>query len=125
MLGLPGNPVSAVLCARLFLKPLIAGLLGLPTAETMLKARLETPLPANDHRQEYLRATLTRHPDGTMTTAPLLATDSAMQRTLHAAQALVIRPPPRAPGSPRRHRRDPGNRLLVPAYIPLAYASHA
>jgi molybdopterin molybdotransferase len=100
IVGLPGNPVSAVLCTRLFLKPLIAGLLGLPTAETMLKARLETPLPANDHRQEYLRATLTRLPDGTMTTAPFPQQDSAMQRTLHAAQALVIRPPHAPPAAP-------------------------
>ena len=99
IVGLPGNPVSAALCARLFLKPLIAGLLGLQTEETMMKARLETPLPANDHRQEYLRATLRRHPDGTMTTAPFPLQDSAMQRTLHAAQALVVRPPHAPPAA--------------------------
>jgi len=78
-----------MLCTRLFLKPLIAGLLGLPTEDRMLQARLETPLPANDHRQDYLRATLSRHPDGTMTVAPFPQQDSAMQHTLHAAQALI------------------------------------
>jgi molybdopterin molybdotransferase len=100
ILGLPGNPVSALLCARLFLKPLIAGLLGLATEEPLKKARLETPLPANDQRQDYLRAMLRRYPDGTMTTAPFARQDSAMQRTLHAAQALIVRAPYAAPASP-------------------------
>lgn len=100
ILGLPGNPVSAMLCARLFLKPLIAGLLGLAGEEQLQTAKLETPLPANDHRQDYLRASLRRHPDGTMTTAPFPRQDSSMQRTLHAAQALIVRPPHAAPALP-------------------------
>src|SRR5262249_28385054 len=99
-LGLPGTPVSARLCARLFLKPLIAGLLGLSPDEPLSKAKLETPLPANDHRQDYLRARLSRQPDGTMTAAPFARQDSSMQRTLYEAQGLIVRAPHAAPAAP-------------------------
>jgi molybdopterin molybdotransferase len=93
IIGLPGNPVSALLCARIFLKPLIERLLGLATEETLVKARLETALPANDQREDYMRATLKRASDGTMTAAALPRQDSSMQVTLHAAQGLIVRAP--------------------------------
>jgi molybdopterin molybdotransferase len=93
IIGLPGNPVSALLCARIFLKPLIHRLLGLATDETLGKARLETALPANDQRQDYMRATLKRAPDGTMTAAAFSRQDSSMQRTLHEAHGLIVRAP--------------------------------
>jgi molybdopterin molybdotransferase len=93
IIGLPGNPVSALLCARIFLKPLIERLLGLATEETLVKARLETALPANDQREDYMRATLKRASDGTMTAASFPRQDSSMQVTLHAAQGLIVRAP--------------------------------
>ncbi|MET0483005.1 MAG: gephyrin-like molybdotransferase Glp [Aestuariivirgaceae bacterium] len=93
IVGLPGNPVSALLCARIFLKPLIHRLLGLPAEERLAKARLAAALPANDQRQDYVRATLERAPDGTMTAAAFTRQDSSMQATLHQAQALIVRPP--------------------------------
>jgi molybdopterin molybdotransferase len=93
IIGLPGNPVSALLCARIFLKPLIERLLGLATEETLVKARLETALPANDQREDYMRATLKRASDGTVTAAALPRQDSSMQVTLHAAQGLIVRAP--------------------------------
>ena len=43
VLGLPGNPVSALVCARLFLKPLIDALLGLPAGDDLVLARLGAP----------------------------------------------------------------------------------
>jgi molybdopterin molybdotransferase len=93
IIGLPGNPVSALLCARIFLKPLIYRLLGLATEETLAKARLETALPANDQREDYMRARLKRASDGTMTAAAISRQDSSMQATLHEAQGLIVRAP--------------------------------
>ncbi len=94
ILGLPGNPVSALVCARIFLKPLIFALLGLPAdANDTVNARLGVSLPANDLRQDYLRASVVRDADGTYRAAPLPIQDSSMQRALTDAQGLIIRPP--------------------------------
>jgi molybdopterin molybdotransferase len=93
-LGLPGNPVSAMVCAILFLGPALARLSGLPGHGplTML-ARTETSLKANDKREDYLRAVLRREADGTLTTTALSKQDSAMIRNLAEAGALIVRPP--------------------------------
>ncbi len=93
VMGLPGNPVSALITARIFLKPLIAAMLGLPTGEPETLARLTAAMPANDGRQDYVRASLSIAPDGTRTAAPFAAQDSSMQRTLQRSQALIVRPP--------------------------------
>jgi molybdopterin molybdotransferase len=93
IIGLPGNPVSALLCARIFLKPLIYRLLGLASEETLAKARLETALPANDQREDYMRAWLKRASDGTITAAAFARQDSSMQATLYVAQGLIVRAP--------------------------------
>jgi molybdopterin molybdotransferase len=101
-LGLPGNPVSAIVCARVFLKPLLAALLGLSSSEPYVQARLADALPANDARQDYLRAKLDRAPDGTLSATVFPAQDSSMQRTLALADGLIVRPPfdkPQAPGA--------------------------
>jgi molybdopterin molybdotransferase len=101
-LGLPGNPVSAIICARVFLKPLLSAFLGLDTAETTLQARLAEALPANDRRQDYLRARLDRASDGTLTATAFSVQDSSMQRLLAMADGLIMRPPfdpPKAPGT--------------------------
>jgi molybdopterin molybdotransferase len=92
-LGLPGNPVSAIVCARIFLRPLLAALLGLAADETVTTARLAEALPANDRRQDYLRASLERAPDGTLTARPFPVQDSSMQRALARADGLIVRPP--------------------------------
>jgi molybdopterin molybdotransferase len=91
-LGLPGNPVSAIVCAVVFLKPLLAALLGLTSPEALIEARLAEPLPANDVRQDYLRATLERGPDGTLSAIPFPLQDSSMQRALALADCLIVRP---------------------------------
>lgn len=93
VMGLPGNPVSALITARIFLKPLTAAMLGLPTSEPETLARLTAAMPANDGRQDYLRASLALAPDGSRTVTPFPAQDSSMQRTLQQSQALIIRPP--------------------------------
>jgi molybdopterin molybdotransferase len=93
ILGLPGNPVSALVCARIFVKPLIDRLLGLPPEHPMVTARLGTAMPANDLREDYVRARLEHHPDGTLTATPFDIQDSSMQKTLARAGCLIIRPP--------------------------------
>ena len=67
VLGLPGNPVSAYVCAVLFLVPLIRRLCAAAAMSSAgSKPRvLGRDLPANDERADYLRATLARGPDGT------------------------------------------------------------
>ncbi len=69
VLGVPGNPVSAYVCAFLFLVPLIARLSGRGNVERRPEAaRLGCDLPANDERADYLRAVLTAGPDGPIAT---------------------------------------------------------
>ncbi len=94
MMGLPGNPVSSLVCALLFLKPAIERLTGLAAAEAPpLRARLAAPLPANDRRQDYLRATLTRAADGALEAQAFLKQDSSMMSLLAKSDCLVVRPP--------------------------------
>jgi molybdopterin molybdotransferase len=99
VMGLPGNPVSALITARIFLKPLITAMLGLPPEEPEGLARLTIGMPANDGRQDYVRAMLSVAADGTRTATPFSAQDSSMQRTLQQSHALIIRPP-EAPAAP-------------------------
>jgi molybdopterin molybdotransferase len=93
VLGLPGNPVSALVCARIFLKPLIAAMQGIKNDGTTVQARLAAPLPSNDGRQDYIRATLQIAADGSRTAAAFAKQDSSMQRTLRNADCLIIREP--------------------------------
>ncbi|MBK9082983.1 MAG: molybdopterin molybdotransferase MoeA [Rhizobiales bacterium] len=95
VIGLPGNPVSALVCARLFLRPLVRALQGDPAAgdDPTIPARLGGDLPANDQRQDYLRATLRRDADGAPVATALGLQDSSVLRVLAAADALIVRPP--------------------------------
>jgi molybdopterin molybdotransferase len=94
MLGLPGNPVSTLVCALLFLKPALARLSGLRhPAEPPATARLGVALAANDRRQDYLRARLARAADGALEVHPFEVQDSSMMRLLAEADCLVLRPP--------------------------------
>jgi molybdopterin molybdotransferase len=91
VLGLPGNPVSTFVCAHIFLKPLVRALLGLPLGADLRTAKLGTPMPANDGRQDYVRARLRATAEGLEAT-PFDIQDSSMLSTLAAADALIIRP---------------------------------
>ncbi|HEX7967750.1 MAG TPA: molybdopterin molybdotransferase MoeA, partial [Stellaceae bacterium] len=94
MMGLPGNPVSSLVCALLFLKPAIERLLGVVGAEAApAQARLAVPLPANDRRQDYLRATLSRAANGTLEARPFAKQDSSMMSLLARSDCLVVRQP--------------------------------
>ncbi len=100
VLGLPGNPVSALVCARIFLVPLVHALLGRPLErEATQTAITTTPLPANGPRQHYMRATLTRDASGTLLVTPVPSQDSSLLAPLAIADALLVHPP-RAPATP-------------------------
>jgi molybdopterin molybdotransferase len=94
MIGLPGNPVSTLVCGLLFAKPAMAKMSGIAEVfESPARARLMVPLEANDRRQDYLRATLSRADDGTLEAKPFEKQDSSMISLLARANCLVIRKP--------------------------------
>ncbi len=94
LIGVPGNPVSSLVCGLLFLKPAIDVMLGLATTETSAEtALLGRDLGANDQRQDYLRARLERRDDGELVATPFDKQDSSMLSSLVAAGCLVVRAP--------------------------------
>ncbi|MDQ0327299.1 molybdopterin molybdotransferase [Rhodopseudomonas julia] len=92
VLGLPGNPVSALICALVFLKPLIAAMQGAEGTEQTRLLPLAAALPEVGDRQQYLRA---RFIDCLGRTAVTVADDqdSSLLATLARCDALIIRPP--------------------------------
>ena len=101
VLGLPGNPVSALVCALLFLLPAIARLSGnrATTIPRTDRAILAAPLAENDHRADHLRATLGRDAQGRDLATPSPRQDSGMLRRLALSDALILRQP-HAPALP-------------------------
>jgi molybdopterin molybdotransferase len=93
VLGLPGNPVSAMVCGLLFLRPLVAAFVGQNVADSSEAAVLAADVPANDARQDYVRATLIEAEGGPPLVTPFPVQDSSMLSTLGAADCLLIRPP--------------------------------
>ena len=92
MLGLPGNPVSAMTCGLLFMQPLIRAMQGLPTDVGIGHARLGCPMRPEGPRQHYLRAHLDW--SGIMPViTPFDDQDSARLSLMAQADALLIRPP--------------------------------
>lgn len=88
MLGLPGNPVSSIVCGHLFLLPMLRAMLGLGQhAPATRQATLAIDLPANGPRAHYMRARLS----GDRIT-PFDRQDSALITILTEADALLIRP---------------------------------
>lgn len=105
MVGLPGNPVSAIVCGEVFLKPMIARMLGFDAAAPARReAVLSEPLPANGPREHYMRAVVDA--DGIHAFGQQ---DSSLLSILTRANALLIRPP-------RDKARNPGE--TVP-YLPI------
>lgn len=95
ILGLPGNPVSAIVCGLLFLVPLVRALSGDPEAgaDHSEAAVLADDLPANDSRQDYLRARVVGVRDGHPLVEAFGKQDSSMLRVLSEAQCLIVREP--------------------------------
>lgn len=94
VVGLPGNPVSALVCSRLFLVPLVRALLGQRVVdEAPVPARCITALERNGPREHYMRATFEPGPDGMRLVRPVRSQDSSLLSPLAAADCLLIRPP--------------------------------
>lgn len=92
-LGLPGNPVSAIVCGHLFLLPVVRRLMGVPDPlPRVMPGRLAAPVGANGPRAHYLRARMEHGRDGPSLTA-FDRQDSSLLTVLSEANALLIRPP--------------------------------
>ncbi|MCQ8782583.1 molybdopterin molybdotransferase MoeA [Mangrovibrevibacter kandeliae] len=92
VLGLPGNPASSMVTATLFLAPLVRALAGRPTVSAERAGALGAAVPANDHRADYVRATLSDDGHRVVVT-PLPRQDSSLLSIYARADALLIRPP--------------------------------
>src|SRR5262249_29493127 len=93
VLGLPGNPVSSLVCARVFLVPLIRALLGSAAHEERpLRARAAVALPSNGPRQHYMRATSGVGSDGLPLVTPVRSQASSLLAPLAQADCLLVRP---------------------------------
>lgn len=107
ILGLPGNPVASIVCALLFLKPLLRALQGDPraAADETEGALVGAALPANKGRRDYMRARLATDADGRLIATPQPLQDSSLLTELAQSQALLIREagaPPAPAGAPCR-----------------------
>ncbi len=104
LLGLPGNPVSSLVCGEVFGVPAIRALLGLEKrARQRQTARLEAGIGPNGGREHYMRARLSGD-RGLIT--PMARQDSSLLSVMAGADALMIRPPDQGPcpaGSPMEY----------------------
>jgi molybdopterin molybdotransferase len=108
LLGLPGNPASAFVCAELFLKPIVMKMQGGPENPPIVSARLAAPLAANGPREHWMRAKLS-HVDGGLIAEPYRDQDSSLVTVFAAADALLRRPA----GAPARAAGELADVLLL------------
>lgn len=90
LLGLPGNPASAFVCAEMFLKPILSAYQGASTAPATITARLAQALPANGSREHWMRAKLA-YEDGGVSVRPYRDQDSSLVSVFAASDALMRR----------------------------------
>ncbi|MDJ0948440.1 MAG: molybdopterin molybdotransferase MoeA [Alphaproteobacteria bacterium] len=94
LIGVPGNPVSSLVCGLLFVRPAIETMIGLaPRRDPAATAILGGDLAENDRRQDYLRATLSRNEAGELVATAFPVQDSSMLSRLTSADCLIVRPP--------------------------------
>ncbi len=93
VLGMPGNPVSALVCALLFLRPLLRAMGGVtPAVPAFDKAVLGADMKPNDKREDYVRSQLGPPEGGQTVVRPFPTQDSSMLMTLARAEVLIRRP---------------------------------
>ena len=93
MIGLPGNPVSALVCGHIFVIPVVNALLGLPRCAAIRRTGpLAQDVPANGPREHYMRA---KFHEGRVHVFE--RQDSALLSVLAEANILAIRPALAAP----------------------------
>jgi molybdopterin molybdotransferase len=112
ILGLPGNPVAAIVCALVFLAPLVRALQGDAKAdEDKSEAAVAgADIPVNKGRRDYMRATLTKDAEGRLVATPPPLQDSSLLTELARSQALLIR----EPGAPAAKAGDAVKILRLP-----------
>lgn len=95
VLGLPGNPASALVCAYLFLRPIIEAMLGRDPLDCVRtrRAQLAAALPENGLREHYLRANVHVDDEGRLRAKAFDNQDSSLLSVLESANALIRRPP--------------------------------
>ena len=93
LIGLPGNPVSSMVCAHIFIVPALRAMQGLPArARVRHQAFLFRPVSQNGPREHYMRASVTIT-DGQSLIAANSRQDSSLLTVLAEANCLMIRPP--------------------------------
>ncbi len=94
IIGVPGNPVSALICARVFLVPLLRALLGIqPALDQGFKSMpLGEEIGENGPREHYMRAIYERDHSGCKTVIPLPNQDSSLMVPFVRADCLIVRP---------------------------------
>ena len=111
VLGLPGNPVSSIVCSLLFLVPALRKLLtGADHAPELLAGVLGRDMPENDRREDYMRAALTHDSSGVAVVAAFPRQDSSMLRPMSDAECLLVRPA----HAPAAKSGDPCRYLALP-----------
>jgi molybdopterin molybdotransferase len=90
--GLPGNPASALVCAELFLKPLLLAMQGADPALPLVLVKAHRAFPANGPREHWMRARLTSGADGFFLAEAFADQDSSLVSVFASADALVRRP---------------------------------
>ena len=96
VLGLPGNPTSSMVCAILFLRPLLRALHGEPDpgADPSQPARLAVDLARQRARARTICARRSAaSADGILVATPAAAQDSSLVKTMARADGLIVRPP--------------------------------
>jgi molybdopterin molybdotransferase len=96
VLGLPGNPASALVCAFLFLRPILDKMLGRARKDGFAPALLMDPLPPNGPREHYVRARMSIGKDARACVSPFEQQDSSLLSIFQDSNAL-IRLEPNAP----------------------------
>lgn len=96
MIGLPGNPVSALFCAQMYLKPALYAMQGAndpKRANKVMTVALGAPLRENGPRQDHIRALLEKDESGALIAIPTSTQDSGQLAIMARADCLIVRPP--------------------------------
>jgi len=90
VMGLPGNPISSLVCAQLFLVPLLNKMAGRRYRQNIISARLTKALPANGPRRHYIRTVLERDENGVFLATPQSSQDSSLLSLMAVANGLIV-----------------------------------
>ena len=93
ILGLPGNPVSSMVCAQLFLKQSIYKLQNYNYIEKIFHLPLGKDLSKNGWRESYIRGYMSKNKSNQIIAMPISNQDSSSLSSYSKANILIIREP--------------------------------